>query len=377
MILTRCMRFSLKSSVPESSDFQLYKRVIRPVLFRLPPELTHNATAWLLQRFPVRKSVQAISSSYEVSDPRLRVHIAGLEFPSPVGLAAGFDKQCGFVPVMMDLGFGYVVGGTVMFGPQPGNPSPRLLRLPEEESLINSMGFPSKGASAIQRNLRRYGNHTRPLVVSVTGLTIDEFVACHTSIDPLADATELNISSPNTAGLCVFQEPFTFAELVEEINAHRKKPLFVKLPPYSDAQGQEQVLTLVQIARRHGVDGVTAANAPSVAAPTLATGRGGLSGRALFQDTLRIVKDVRAEAGDQMAIHGTGGIFTAEDAFQVLQAGADTVQILTGLIYQGPDVARAINHGLLRLMDQADIPSIPQLTRSKAAAPSPAEASVP
>ena len=360
----------------KTPGYQLYKRFARPVLFRLPPEITHTATAWLLQRSLIRKTVQAFSSSYDIRDPRLHISIAGLEFPSPVGLAAGFDKQCAFVATMMDLGFGYVVGGTVMLAPRQGNPSPRLLRLPDEQSLINSMGFPSKGASAIRRNLQSIRHSSKPLLVSVSGLTVEEFVTCHTSVEPLADAIELNISSPNTTGLCLFQEPDAFTELLEQINARRGKPLFVKLPPYSDVQGQEQVLRLVRIARQHGVDGVTAANAPPVAAPKLATGKGGLSGRAIFQDTLRIVKDVRAEAGDKMAIHGTGGIFTAEEAFQVLQAGADTIQLLTGLIYQGPGIAREINRGLLRLLEQAGIHSIPQLTRSKTTAPSPLQASV-
>lgn len=345
---------------------QLYKRFARPILFRLPPELTHTATAWLLQRSPIQKTVEIFSSSCDVRDPRLHVNIAGLEFPSPVGLAAGFDKQCEFVPAMMDLGFGYVVGGTVMLAPRQGNPSPRLLRLPAEQSLINSMGFPSKGVSVIRHNLQSIHHGPKPLVISVSGLTVQEFVTCHASVEPFADAVELNISSPNTAGLCLFQEPGAFTGLLGQINAHRRKPIFVKLPPYSDTRGQDQVLSLVQIARRSGVEGVTATNAPPVAAPKLATGKGGLSGKAIFQDTLRAVRDVRAEAGGRMAIHGTGGIFNAEDAFLVLQAGADTVQLLTGLIYQGPGIAGDVNRGLLQLMEQAGIYSIPQLTRSKA-----------
>ena len=357
-------------------ELQLYKRVVRPVLFRFPPELTHNATAWLLRRFLARKALRLFSPSYEVVDPRLHVRIAGLEFPSPVGLAAGFDKDCGFLHAMLALGFGYVVGGTVLLGPQAGNQRPRLQRFTKELSMLNSMGFPSAGAQAVQRNLGRLEHRKKPVVVSVAGLSLDEMIACHSTVEPLADAVELNISSPNTEGLRIFQQPDSFAELVEGINAHRTKPLFVKLPFYSDAKEQERVLGLVRAARQHGVDGVTASNTRPVAAPMLAAGRGGLSGKALFQDTLRIVKEVRGEASERMAVHGVGGVFTAEDAYRVLQAGADTVQLFTALVYEGPGVARRINRGLLRLLERDGTSSVEHLTRSNTAEPAPTRASI-
>ena len=347
-----------------TGSYRFYKRVARPVLFRVPPETAHAATAWLLRRRLVGKLIRTLAASYEVGDQRLQVRIAGLDFPSPVGLAAGYDKNCEIVASIMSLGFGYVVGGTVLLGPRAGNPSPRLVRLPQKQSLINSMGFPSKGAEAVQRTLERLEHRLKPLVVSLSGLTPQELVTCHMAMEPLADATEINISSPNTAALGAFQEPDAFADLVERINGYRSKPLFVKLPFYSDSQGQERVLALVRVARQHGVDAVTTSNASLVEAPMLATGRGGLSGKALFQDTLRIVSEVRAEAGDGMAINGCGGIFTAEDAFQVLEAGADTVQLLTALIYEGPAAAAAINRGLLRLLERSSVSSVQQLTCS-------------
>ena len=352
---------------------QLYKRVARPVLFRLPPELTHSAMAWLLRRFVARRTLQALSSSYDIQDPRLRVDIAGLTFPSPVGLAAGFDKNCEILPAMMHLGFGYVVGGTVMYAARAGNPSPRLVRLTRERSLINSMGFPSKGMMRVRRNLRRLGNLSRPLVVSVSGLTLSELVACHAAIEPLADAVELNISSPNTNALRTYQDPAVFADILEQVNDSRSRPLFVKLPAYSDPKGRELVLSLVGIARERGVDAITVPNTTPVAAPMLATGKGGLSGRAVFEDTLRIVKEARSEAGRDMAINTSGGIFSAEDAYRALEAGADTVQLFTALIYEGPGVVANINRGLLRLLEESGVPSVAHLTRP-AVAPRPAEA---
>ena len=352
---------------------QLYKRVARPVLFRLSPEFTHNLVTWLLRRFVARRTLQALSSSYDVPDPRLRVDIAGVTFPSPVGLAAGFDKNCDLLPEMMSLGFGYVVGGTVMYAARAGNPSPRLIRVTKEQSLINSMGFPSKGMAKVRRNLTRLGNLSRPLVVSVSGITLSELVACHAAMEPLADSVELNVSSPNTNALRSYQDPAVFADLLEQVNDSRSKPLFVKLSYYSDPQGQELVLSLVRIARERGVDAVTVPNTIPVAAPMLATGKGGLSGRAVFEDTLRIVGEVRSEAGRAMAINASGGISSAEDAYRALEAGADTVQLFTALVYEGPGVVANINRGLLRLLEQSGVPSVAHLTRPTDA-PRPAEA---
>lgn len=340
----------------------VYESLLRPLLFRLPPERAQATAGWFLKR---RRLWRLASAYLDYQAPRLRVTVAGLDFPSPVGLAAGYDKDCEFLGALLDLGFGYVVGGTVVPQARPGNPHPRLLRLPEQQSLINALGFPSKGMAAAVRNLERLRReirrHPKPVVVSVAGLSLEEFQTCHEALEPVADATELNISSPNTRGLRVFQEPDTFKALVERINARRTKPLFVKIPPYADDQGREAMLTLVRIARERGVDGITAANTRPVEAPQLAMGQGGLSGRALLEDTVRIVAEVRAEAGPTMAVHACGGIFTAADALRALQAGANTVQLLTGLIYRGPGVARGINRGLERLMRERGYGSLAEL----------------
>ena len=204
----------------------------------------------------------------------------------------------------------------------------------------------------LERLQARRGSRLEPVVVSVAGLTIDEFLACHTALQPLCDAIELNISSPNTRGIRVFQEPQSFRDLLSAVNAQRSKPLFVKIPPYTDGEGRERVLALARIAVEQGVSGITAANTRPVEAPRLAMGQGGLSGRVLLEDTLRIVADVRSEVGSDVAIHACGGISTTDDAFRALKTGADTVQLLTGLIYRGPGVAGAINRGLVKCMER-------------------------
>jgi len=343
-----------------------YESLLRPLLFKLPPERAKAAAEWLL----MRRWLWRLASSYlDYQDPCLRVKAAGLEFPSPVGLAAGYDKDCEFLGTLLDLGFGYVVGGTVLPEPRPGNPRPRLMRLPKQQSIINAMGFPSKGMATARRNLERLRREThrcpKPIVVSVAGLNLEEFQTCHSILEPLADAMELNISCPNTQGMRTFQEPDTFRALLERINAQRSKPLFVKIPPYTDNPDREYILTLVRIAVEQGVEGITATNTRLVEAPQLAMGQGGLSGRALLEDTVRIVAEVRAEAGSAMAVHACGGIFTAVDALRVLRAGANTVQLLTGLIYRGVGVARSINRGLVRLMQEQGYASLAELVQER------------
>ena len=342
----------------------IYTALFRPLLFRLPPERAQALADWFLAR---RLLMRALSPYFRCRDPRLRVSAGGLDFPSPVGMAAGYDKDCRFLDGLLSLGFGYVVGGTVTRDARPGNPRPRLMRLPDRQSLINALGFPGKGLDAAKARLERLqdrrGSRLQPVIVSVAGLTIDEFLDCHAALQPLCDAIELNISSPNSQGIRVFQEPRSFSDLLSAVNGQRSKPLFVKIPPYRDDEGRERVLALVRIAVEQGVSGITAANTRPVEAPRLAMGQGGLSGRDLLEDTLRIVADVRSEVGSDVAVHACGGISTADDALRALKAGADTVQLLTGLIYRGPGVVSAINRGLVKRMDRHAAASLRELTQ--------------
>ncbi len=343
----------------------IYTALFRPFLFRLSPERAQALADWFLGR---RLLMQALSPYFKCRDPRLRVSAGGLTFLSPVGMAAGYDKDCRFIDGLLSLGFGYVVAGTVTREARPGNPSPRLMRLPDRQSLINALGFPGKGLDAARAQLHRLqdrrGDRLEPVVVSIAGLTIDEFLDCHAALQPFCDAIELNISSPNTQGIRVFQEPQSFRDLLNAVNGQRFKPLFVKIPPYTDEEGRERVLALARIAVEEGVSGITAANTRPVEAPSLAMGQGGLSGRALLEDTLRIVADVRSEVGSDVAVHACGGISTADDALRALKAGADTVQLLTGLIYRGPGVAKAINRGLVKRMDRHAAASLGDLAKA-------------
>ena len=341
----------------------VYSRLLRPILFLLPPEAAQKMAEMALRR---RVIWRAASRTPELRDSRLSVDLLGLKLKNPVGLAAGFDKNCELLPSLAALGFGYLVGGTVTELPRPGNPKPRMLRLTDEESLVNSLGFPGKGLEYAARRLevdRPSLGDTR-LVVSVSGSDTEEIVRCHRRLEPLADALEVNISSPNTEGLRVFHEPEALKRLIGRVNDGRDKPLSVKLPPYPSTgdgghrdEAVEAVLSLAATCSRAGVDGLTVANTRPVGEPRLATGHGGLSGRAIFGRMLDMVADVRAEVGSGPAINACGGIFNGEDAWRALAAGATTVQLYTGLVYRGPWVVKKMARELLRAMEREGAPS--------------------
>ncbi len=334
-----------------------YSLIAKRLLFAIPPEIAQTLTSFALKQEPIWRR---LSSVFRVQNPRLEVNLAGMKLGNPVGLAAGYDKNCEFLPSLAALGFGYVSGGTVTLLPRPGNPSPRIIRYTQDESLINSLGFPNHGLEFAARRLEQ-SYDTRgdtPVVVSVSGITQDEIVACHRRMEPLADAIEINISSPNTLGLRVFQEPIALADLLGKINDGRRKPLFVKLPPYSSDEissssssgAKEHVLSLVKVCVEQGVEALTVSNTWPAMDSRLAVGSGGISGKVIFHDTIRMVAEVKAEVGERAAINACGGIFSGEDALMALLAGATSVQVLTALIYRGPGIVKRINEELLALL---------------------------
>ena len=342
-----------------------YRVLLRPLLFRLPPEVAQKAADFALRRQLVWRSLTHV---FRVRDARLNVNFCGLTLKNPIGLAAGYDKNCALLPSLASLGFGYITCGTVTESAQPGNPRPRMFRLTKEESLINALGFPNKGleSAANQLEWARRALVDTPVVASVSGVSTDEMLRCHRRLEPLANAVELNISSPNTAGLRVFHAPPALSELIGRINEGRNKPLLVKLPPYSspseagpaDDRTRERLVALARVCLDMGVDAVTVANSRPITDSRLATGVGGLSGRVIFPDTLMMVRDVREEVGDKLAISACGGVSSGEDAWEALKAGATTVQLFTALIYRGPGVTRQINHEMLAAMEREGVDSL-------------------
>lgn len=317
----------------------------------LKPEPTHAAALFALRRCRLWRTVAPL---FRVDDLGLRATLAGIPLRNPIGLAAGYDKNAECLPALAALGFGYITCGTITASPRPGNPKPRLLRRRRDRALVNSLGFPNKGlehaARRIERALPHMGN--TPIIASISGDTPDNIALCHTRLEPLVAAVELNISSPNTRGLRAWHKPDALSQLLNRLNHDRGNPLFVKLPRYvdppsTDGARKEDILALARVCQEYDVDALTLANTLPVLDSRLAVGAGGLSGKPLLSSTLRMIPDIRAEVDDGIAINASGGIFSGEDALAALDAGADIAQIYTALAYRGPTAVRAICNEML------------------------------
>ena len=205
-----------------------------------------------------------------------------------------------------------------------------------------------------------------PTIVSISGLSVDEFVGCYREIEPLADGIELNISTPNTVGVRIFQEPDVLTKLLSAISKVRssKKPVWVKIPPYFDDKQRENVHNLIEVCMKSSVDGLTATNTKLIDEPRASMGTGGLSGPLIFQDTLRIVADVYSHTSGKIPINACGGISSGLDAWRAFEAGASSAQLYTALIYEGPSLASKINQELLRMLESSKLNSLSEVRGS-------------
>ncbi|MGZ8582467.1 MAG: dihydroorotate dehydrogenase 2 [Actinomycetota bacterium] len=320
-----------------------YPAIGRPIFFSLPPEASHRvATALLGLPLPWRRIGEA------VSDPSLEIDLCGVRLRNPIGLAAGFDKTCRHLDALGEIGFGYVVGGTVTRAARAGNPSPRIVRSRRRRSMVNAMGLPNPGAEAVAATLRQSDRGPSPRFVSLADEDVADAVSSLELLEPLVDGVELNASCPNVSWGRDRDNEAHLRELVEAFRARTSRPLFVKLPPFVTDIEREVVLSLATIACDAGADGLTCSNTRLVEDARLAIGRGGLSGRALWPHTPRIVGDVRASVGDEVTINACGGIASAGDVDTCFEAGATTVQIYSALIYEGPGVLGRLTSGLSR-----------------------------
>jgi dihydroorotate dehydrogenase len=333
----------------------------RPFLFGLDPEAAHDLTLGTLERLQGTPLAWAWRSS-PVDDP---IELAGLRFPNRVGLAAGLDKNARCIDALGAMGFGFVEVGTVTPRPQPGNPKPRMFRLPQADALINRLGFNNDGLDAFLANVRRstFRQHGRVLGLNIgknAATPIEQattdYLTGLAGVYPHADYVTVNISSPNTKNLRALQSDEALDALLSSLAARREElarehgrrvPLFVKIAPDLD---EAQVDVIAAALRRHGMDGVIATNTTisrdAVRGLPHADETGGLSGRPVLAASNRVIAQLRAALGPSFPIIGVGGILGAEDAVAKVRAGADVVQIYTGLIYRGPaivpEVARAL-----------------------------------
>ena len=336
----------------------IYKSVIRPVLFRLPPERSHRLSDAVLRTGWLWSGARPLIAGF---DDKLRTSVAGVEVPSPVGAAAGLDKEFRTFGSLLNLGFGFVSGGTVTLNPRPGNPPPRILRQPERNAIVNAMGFPGPGLDVISRRIS--SSRARPrLFVSISGTLEDEIVQCHRSVEQHCAAVEINVSSPNTSGLRAFHDPGRLRVLVQAVASAMNRPLFVKLPPWErDRQSRENGISLAETAIDAGANGVIIANTRPVEHSGLKVGRGGLSGAPLFDDTLRMTAEVRASLGNRGAIIACGGVSDARQVWRLLAVGAEAVQLYTALVYEGPGLPGSINRNLASLMERAGCRSVSEI----------------
>lgn len=317
-----------------------YRTVARPPLFALAPETAHRLVQRLLGLPLPWERLGGV-----VRDPSLRTSLAGIALANPIGLAAGFDKAGGRLGALGRLGFGYVIGGTFTRRPRKGNAKPRVVRYLDSESMVNAMGLPNPGAEVGARVLSATPR-TSPRLASIVDEAVRDVVETHALLEPQVDAIELNASCPNVSWGRDRDNEAHVASLLRELGARRSTPLFVKLPPFRTAVEREVVLALAQIAVDGGADGLTCSNTRLVREPRLATGEGGLSGRALFDGTPGIVADVAAAIDGAVPIAACGGVFSAADALACLDAGARTVQLYTALVFRGPGVLRELTSGL-------------------------------
>lgn len=323
-----------------------YRSLLRPLLFRLQAERAHHMSLAAL-RLPLPWS----RMGGVTDDPGLEMDWLGLRLRNPIGLAAGFDKNCEVLPALGRLGFGYLVGGSVTAEGRVGNARPRIVRLPEEESVINAMGLPNQGAEPIAGHLSHLVP-TAPTLVSVTGSEPDEVLRAFELVEPFAAGIEFNVSCPNVRWGRDADVETMLERALPRLREGTRKPLLVKLPPYSTGQEREAVLTLARIAREGGVDGITATNTRPVESDRVAAGRGGLSGRAVFPDTIRIVRDLYTATGGEVVINACGGVSSADDALECIRAGASTVQVYTAFIYRGWGLVGEITRGLRARLGQ-------------------------
>jgi dihydroorotate dehydrogenase len=322
--------------------------MFRPLLFALDPERAHDAAFASLDA-AARIGVAQLAAQRVAPSP---VEVMGIKFPNRVGLAAGLDKNAAHLAGLATLGFGFIEVGTVTPRPQPGNPKPRMWRLPAADALINRLGFNNGGVGALIANVERAG------YAGVLGINIgknfdtpneraaDDYVACLDAVYPHAHYVTVNISSPNTKGLRDLQSDAALDALLATLAATRKRleqqhgkrvPLVVKIAPDLEMEGIRQIARSLVA---HGVDGVIATNTTiardAVAGLPHAGETGGLSGRPLFGPSNRVIRALAAALEGALPIIGVGGILSGDDARAKIDAGATLVQLYTGLIYRGP-----------------------------------------
>jgi dihydroorotate dehydrogenase len=335
-------------------------RLLRPLLFLLPPERAHGIAFGLLHVASKLPGAPALVGGRK-PPAEAAVEVMGLRFPSPVGLAAGMDKDARHVDALARMGFGFIEVGTLTPRPQPGNPRPRLFRLPTDRALINRMGFNNGGVAAAVERLRRrragipIGGNIGRNKDTPNERAVEDYVTCLQALHPVVDYFAVNVSSPNTPGLRALQEKDPLLDLLSTLKRAQPgvpKPILLKIAP--DLTGA-QLDDVCAVVKESGIAGVIATNTTlsrqglrTPKAAVEAMGPGGLSGAPLRGRSTEVVRYLRQRLPRPTVIIGVGGIDSVEAAVEKFEAGADLVQVYTGLIHEGPALVRRINEAHAR-----------------------------
>jgi len=339
----------------------MYKSLLRPLFFQFPPEKAHHLAMSLLKAklaVPGMKSI--FKGLFTITDKRLEREVFGIKFPNPVGLAAGFDKNADYYQEMDNLGFGFIEIGTVTPVAQPGNPQPRMFRLPADEGLINRMGFNNGGVELAIKNLKNrpkhiiIGGNIGKNKVTPNNEAINDYITAFDALFDYVDYFVVNVSSPNTPGLRELQDKGPLTEILNALQERNKKkpnpkPILLKIAPdLTDSQLDD----IVDIITDTHTDGVIATNT-TISREGLSTDKsiteemGGLSGKPVKKRSTEVIRYLHKKSNGSFPIIGVGGIQTPEDAIEKLDAGASLVQVFTGFIYEGPGMVKRICEGIL------------------------------
>jgi dihydroorotate dehydrogenase len=326
-----------------------YSKILRPLLFQTDPEWIHHASIAALSHTPL---AQVLSTFFAVPDDP--VTLFGLTFRNSLGLAAGFDKNADLIPAIHHLGFGFTELGTITRHAQPGNPRPRVFRCPQEQGLVNRMGFPNAGADALALKINQiremYALPKYPIGINIGKSKITDlseaaadYSYSFRTLFPMADFFVINVSSPNTPGLRSLQSRESLTPIlseVQEANAELgRKPLLLKIAP---DLSEPEIADILQLIHEYKLDGIVATNTTLDHSRVTLKETGGLSGAPVREMSTRIIRFISRETQRKLPIIGVGGVFTRADYLEKLEAGASLVQVYTGFIYQGPFVVSKI-----------------------------------
>jgi dihydroorotate dehydrogenase len=345
----------------------MYKALIRPILFTIDPEKIHYFTFSIIRFLNKIGFGVLFRMCYQIKDPKLDRQVFGLKFPNPVGLAAGFDKDATLYRELSNFGFGFIEIGTVTPKPQSGNPKKRLFRLKEDSALINRMGFNNRGVIDVVEQLKKNNAfkksvEDRVLIGGNIGKNkttpnedaVNDYVICFEALFDYVDYFVVNVSSPNTPNLRALQDKEPLTKLLKVLKANNSKrpqpkPILLKIAPDLTDEQLRDIIDIVAVTK---IDGVIATNTTISREGLNSKSRdeaGGMSGKPLEKRSTEVIRFLSTESNNAFPIIGVGGIHSAQDALEKIEAGASLIQLYTGFIYEGPKLIKDINKALLKV----------------------------